>query len=95
MNEKDYQGAVKIIQATNTIEGEYQILVDAFVEFFKADNPKFNEDKFRKACDNNKEYFTPADFDCEDGDCIRCPHYDCYYNDNPNGDRRAITFFGR
>jgi len=50
MTKKDYLRAVKTIQFTNSTESEFQMLIDTFVEFFEGDNPRFNKERFRKAC---------------------------------------------
>lgn len=48
MHKKDYLKAVKIVHCFPFIH--QQMIVKAFVELFQGDNPKFDEDKFREAC---------------------------------------------
>lgn len=51
MSKKDYEKAATIIQRERSIgDNEKACLVSTFVEFFSADNPAFNEVRFRKAC---------------------------------------------
>jgi len=49
MTKKNYLQAVSVIIETNTTELEIQLLIDTFVDFFKDDNPRFDEVRFRKA----------------------------------------------
>ena len=56
---KDYQRAAKIVQdiAKEDFTDDQQlsgVVEDAFVVFFQADNPRFDPDKFRKACCKGK-----------------------------------------
>lgn len=47
MTKKDYERAAAIVQ---TIGVDQWRFVDCFVEFFKGDNPRFDESRFRFAC---------------------------------------------
>lgn len=47
MTKKDYERAAAIVQ---TIGPEQWRFIDCFVEFFKGDNARFDEDRFRFAC---------------------------------------------
>lgn len=49
MHKKDYLKAVKIVHTFAKAHERY-ILETAFVELFSDDNSKFDEDKFREAC---------------------------------------------
>jgi len=55
MTKKDYLRAVDTIQATNTTETEFQLLIETFIDFFKDDNLKFSPDRFREACESNEK----------------------------------------
>lgn len=48
---KDYWRAVKLIRAytTDKMLNERSFMTNAFVDFFSADNPRFDEAKFRTA----------------------------------------------
>lgn len=48
MTRKDYERAAEILR----FEGSagHAAKVDLFVEFFKGENPRFSEDRFRAAC---------------------------------------------
>lgn len=62
MTKKDYQKAAEIVCKTrqtfnqNAMSDEFSasdvcdFITDAFVDFFRGDNPRFDEEKFRKAC---------------------------------------------
>jgi len=50
-SKKDYLRAVEIILQTKP---NNLTLQNAFIEFFKNDNPLFDEARFRKACQGNK-----------------------------------------
>jgi hypothetical protein len=56
MTKKDYELVAKSISKTlSGVEDGEELLVimrvvDNLVESFKADNPRFNESRFRKAC---------------------------------------------
>ena len=49
MTKKNYVKAAKLIQATEPKVVANQ-LEEAFVEFFQDDNPRFDEERFRFAC---------------------------------------------
>ena len=56
MSRKDYERAAEIAQfCVGDEEGEtaaaiHASVVDSFVELFKGDNGRFDEDRFRRAC---------------------------------------------
>lgn len=53
MSKKDYESAARIIQtvaADATAVGQRTIVLSAFVNFFRNDNPDFDEARFRRAC---------------------------------------------
>ena len=54
MHRKDYLRAVESIKSANWVRNDTErtLLIDTFVEFFQGDNPKFNPDRFRKACES-------------------------------------------
>jgi hypothetical protein len=54
MHRKDYLRAVDVIKSQRWIRDttERTLLIDTFVEFFRDDNPQFNEDRFRGACED-------------------------------------------
>ena len=57
MTRKDYVETAKILnQFSNTIDSHvFQDLVFEFSEWFSADNPRFDEDKFWDACTKSYE----------------------------------------
>jgi len=57
MTRKDYVETAKILnQFTDSIDSHsFQDLVFEFSEWFSADNPRFNEDKFYTACTVTQE----------------------------------------
>ena len=51
MTRKDYERAAEIIR----IEGEgSQELIGTFVQFFQGDNPRFDKERFKAACESAK-----------------------------------------
>jgi len=54
MTKKDYLRAIDTIRSQNWVrnENERELLIGTFVAFFQGDNPRFNEDRFRQACQN-------------------------------------------
>lgn len=54
MTGADYVRAVTIIRSYTypymAAEGQANTLIDAFVQFFRGDNPRFDEDTFRADC---------------------------------------------
>lgn len=50
MTKKDYQKAAKIIKGRAIKPKQHSEMVDTFVEFFKNDNPRFDEERFIFAC---------------------------------------------
>jgi hypothetical protein len=54
MTKKDYTKAAKMIRTQMswgaTKKGANDTVVQAFTEFFREDNPRFDEDRFRQAC---------------------------------------------
>jgi hypothetical protein len=53
MSKKDYERAATIVRATKRFDATEtrRIVIDAFIELFRDDNPRFNVNQFRKACD--------------------------------------------
>ena len=51
MTKKDYIRAAEIIRGTMISEPEHARLVRLFGDFFRADNPKFDRERFAAACD--------------------------------------------
>jgi|GEM_PF-4007505 hypothetical protein len=51
MTKKDYLRAVNVIHSV-LLPKERKLLIESFVDFFQGDNPRFDEDRFRKACQN-------------------------------------------
>lgn len=49
MSKKNYKKAAKLVQDTDP-QAAAKIMEDAFVDFFQDDNPRFDEEKFRFAC---------------------------------------------
>jgi len=52
MTRKDYNKAASI--ARDAYKGEakcYEAIVEAFVELFRGDNPRFDANRFRTACE--------------------------------------------
>lgn len=54
MTKKDYIWAVSVIKNYQEKHpaGLVKHIINAFVDFFIADNHRFDEKRFRKACDN-------------------------------------------
>lgn len=54
MTKKDYEKAAKMIRTQMswgaTKDGANATVVQAFTEFFREDNPRFDEERFRYAC---------------------------------------------
>ena len=53
MSKKDYERAARIAQrwkAEAADAGESAAVVAAFMEFFRTDNPRFDTDRFYRAC---------------------------------------------
>lgn len=55
MTKKNYEKAAKIVRSTRQQMGRgheatVQLIEESFVELFKDDNPRFNEERFRFAC---------------------------------------------
>lgn len=50
MTKKNYEAAAKVIRENYSNQQFVEVMITSFIEFFAADNPRFNEDKFRKAC---------------------------------------------
>jgi hypothetical protein len=56
-SKKDYIRAAEIVQcylsnvATKHEQNAAPYMKDAFVEFFRGDNPRFDEQRFRAACE--------------------------------------------
>lgn len=57
MSRKDYERAAKIVRDTcglyhgTTDSCEASIVREAFVAFFQGENPRFDADRFRSACE--------------------------------------------
>jgi len=55
MTKKDYIRAAAIIQSFDTTDVTARVIkreaADAFVEFFRGDNPSFDVERFRAACE--------------------------------------------
>jgi len=54
MTKKDYLRAAEVIRTELWVrnDDERELLVGTFIDFFQGDNPRFNEERFRKACQN-------------------------------------------
>ena len=52
MTKKDYIKAVEMVRKDRLTHGEAigQLTMETFVSFFQNDNPRFDENRFRKAC---------------------------------------------
>lgn len=50
MTKKHYQKAAKLIKKRAPKPKQRSTMVETFVEFFKNDNPLFDEERFRFAC---------------------------------------------
>lgn len=50
MMKKHYQKAAKLIKKRAPKPKQHSTMVETFVEFFKNDNPLFDEERFRFAC---------------------------------------------
>jgi hypothetical protein len=52
MTKKDYQKAAEIVQADKEENGDIfsKLMEQSFVKLFQADNPRFDEERFRFAC---------------------------------------------
>lgn len=51
MSRKDYRAAVSVVQNVQDKNvKQAQIVMQAFIEFFAADNCRFDRDRFVKAC---------------------------------------------
>lgn len=50
MSRKDYEKAARIVSETAFDPGERLLAIDCFALFFSDDNPRFDVDRFRKAC---------------------------------------------
>ena len=61
MTRKDYLRAASIVRdlgrrgkvPTEVAEGARDLMRDAFVTFFRGDNPRFDADRFREACEKD------------------------------------------
>jgi hypothetical protein len=55
MTRKDYVSTAEILKgyALELGQGSFEELVSDFGEMFETDNPRFNFDKFREACNVN------------------------------------------
>lgn len=51
MTKKDYERAVKIICHSHRSAE----VVEAFIQFFQGDNPRFDEDRFVEACEKESK----------------------------------------
>lgn len=51
MSKKEYEKAARIVQRERITALERAILSSVFVEFFRDDNPRFDEARFRAACE--------------------------------------------
>lgn len=52
MTKKDYIKAANIVKETkHEKEAVRTLLANSFVELFRGDNPRFNQDRFLTACD--------------------------------------------
>lgn len=53
MSRKDYLVAVSVIKSIplDRKDPKIAVLIDTFVDFFQNDNPRFNPEKFRRACE--------------------------------------------
>ena len=53
MTRRDYRAIAEILSISKNamLPEEYSFLVDKFAFMFKLDNPNFNRDKFRDACE--------------------------------------------
>lgn len=57
MTRKDYVATATILADFKTLiadEFTFQDLVDEFADMFSADNPNFNYEKFREACNDSE-----------------------------------------
>ena len=50
MTKKDYIKAAKIVQRRCAEKRAIQPFIDSFIELFADDNPRFDREKFEKAC---------------------------------------------
>ena len=59
MTRKDYEKAASIAHEVCAVEdpfsGQHNIVVQAFVDLFRHDNPRFDVKRFRKACGQKVE----------------------------------------
>jgi len=53
MTRKDYERAAKLVNLYAQNQKDTSLLEEVFVVFFRQDNPRFNEELFRKACRNS------------------------------------------
>jgi hypothetical protein len=61
MSRKDYVRAAEIIRTERALSSvERACLISTFVEFFQDDNPRFNPDRFRRACEPVDRRARPA-----------------------------------
>jgi hypothetical protein len=51
MTKKDYIRAAEIIRAAEMTKHERALMVSAFCELFRGDNPRFDDARFIAACD--------------------------------------------
>jgi hypothetical protein len=50
MTRKDYERAAESIRLSGSSESEKKLLTLAFSDFFREDNPRFDRDRFKEAC---------------------------------------------
>lgn len=50
MTKKNYERAAEVIKRRAPKPKQRSEMVETFVEFFKNDNPRFDEERFRFAC---------------------------------------------
>lgn len=52
MTKKDYNKAAEIVRQDSNKNGDIfsKLMEDSFVKFFRNDNPRFDETRFRQAC---------------------------------------------
>lgn len=57
MTKKDYIRAAKMISITykHAVPIDKQIVVELFCDFFKADNSKFDRNRFEEACNEDQK----------------------------------------
>ena len=63
MSRKDYQRAAEIIAYASLNARERTMLEDAFAEFFRGDNPRFDEGRFREAAQPRTRKNPPGKFE--------------------------------